>query len=91
MPPVYAGQALLGGPPYAKAMQTRGEKACFQFPECSLPYAKAMQTRGEKACFQFPECSLPYAKIRQKIGHTKACGDFVRHFGHINQSGHRLK
>ena len=69
MPPVYAGQALLGGP----------------------PYAKAMQTSGKKACFQFPECSLPYAKIRQKIGHTKACGDFVRHFGHINQIGHRLK
>ena len=26
--------------PYAKAMQTRGKRACSLFPECSLPYAK---------------------------------------------------
>ena len=29
--------------PYAKAMQTRGKRACSLFPECSLPYAKIIK------------------------------------------------
>ena len=28
---------------FAKIMPTRGKKACFLFPECSLSYAKIMQ------------------------------------------------
>ena len=28
-----------------RIMQTRGKKACFQFPECSLSYAKIMQIK----------------------------------------------
>ena len=55
-----------------KIMQTRGKKACFLFPECSLSSAKIMQTRGKKACFLFPECSFSFAKIMQGECNSKA-------------------
>ena len=31
---------IMIGLSYAKIMPTRGKKACFQFPECSLSFAK---------------------------------------------------
>lgn len=38
-----------------RIMQTRGKKACFQFPECSLFYAKIMRgernSKAGKPCF----------------------------------------
>ena len=38
-----------------RIMQTRGKKACFQFPECSLSYAKIMRgernSKAGKPCF----------------------------------------
>ncbi|KGF23750.1 hypothetical protein HMPREF0647_00870 [Prevotella bivia DNF00320] len=48
---------------YAKIVQMRGMKACFQIPERSLSYAKIVQARAIQTCLNIAERSLSYAKI----------------------------
>ena len=54
---------------YTKILQTRGMRACFQFPECSISYTKILQgeSNGKEGNAVLPDLTLP----NRSISYTK--------------------